>query len=71
MVYFIVAKLRILKRGSWNIILGKNKYTRNKGPWELLYFEACMTRSLAIKRERFFKTGKGRDYIRERITVGA
>ena len=51
--------------------LGKNKYTRNKRPWELVYFEACMTRSLAIKRERFFKTGKGREYIRERITVGA
>lgn len=51
--------------------LGKNKYTRNKGPWELAYFETCETRSLVMKRERFFKTGKGREYIRERIAVGA
>jgi putative endonuclease len=51
--------------------LGKNTYTRKRGPWALVYFEACPTRSLAIKRERFFKTGKGREYIKERIGVGA
>jgi len=45
-----------------------SKYTkRNKGPWKLIYKEEFETRSEAIKRERFLKSGKGRDYIKQFI----
>ena len=48
-------------------------YTRNYKPWELVYFEEFGSKSEAIKRERFFKTGKGREYIKKKITknIGA
>ena len=40
---------------------GPGRYTKNKGPWELLYFEEFNTRSEALVREKYFKTGAGRD----------
>ena len=39
-------------------------YTKRfKGPWRLIYEEELQTRSEAMLREKFFKTGKGRDFI--------
>jgi len=46
----------------------QNKLTlhtkRNPGPWQLIYYEEYESRSAAMKRERFLKTGHGRDFIR-------
>jgi len=42
-----------------------NKYTRHKGSWKLVHSEGCSTRIEAIKKERFLKTGKGREFIKE------
>jgi putative endonuclease len=39
---------------------GRVPWTRNHRPFELLYSEEFSDDSVAIKRERFFKTGKGR-----------
>ncbi|MEO5641995.1 MAG: GIY-YIG nuclease family protein [Bacteroidia bacterium] len=39
-------------------------YTKNKGPWSLIYKEEFETRSEAIAREKFLKSGKGRDFIK-------
>ena len=39
--------------------------TKGRRPFVLLYQEACNTRSEAQKREAYFKTGKGRDELRE------
>ncbi|MGQ0827151.1 MAG: GIY-YIG nuclease family protein, partial [Bacteroidota bacterium] len=41
------------------------KYTKNKGPWVLVYSESYITRSEAVKREKYFKTGVGRDLIKK------
>jgi putative endonuclease len=35
------------------------KYTRQNGPWILLYSESCPDRSSAIKRERYLKSTRG------------
>jgi putative endonuclease len=43
-------------------------YTKNKGPWRLVYFESFQTRSEAMKREAELKTGKGRDFLK--MTTG-
>jgi putative endonuclease len=42
---------------------GDSRYTKGRGPWQLIYNESCSTRSEAIKRERYLKTGKGREFI--------
>ena len=39
---------------------GLNKWTRARKPWRLVYSEAFEDKTVAIKRERFFKTGAGR-----------
>jgi putative endonuclease len=39
------------------------KSTRNRRPLELIYTEDFENKSEAIARERFFKTGKGREYL--------
>ncbi len=37
--------------------------TKNRRPFELLYYETVENKSKAMKRETFFKSGKGREYI--------
>ena len=39
------------------------------GPWIAVYWESHGSRSDAMKRERFFKTGQGRDLIRESLAA--
>ncbi len=47
---------------------GSKRYThKQKGPWRLVYSEEYATRSDAMRRERFFKSGQGREWIREYI----
>jgi putative endonuclease len=41
------------------------KFTKNKGPWELIYSEKYETKTAALKREKYFKTGVGRDFIKK------
>ena len=42
---------------------GLVKSTRNRRPLELIYTEGFENKSDAIARERFFKSGKGREYL--------
>jgi len=42
---------------------GHSKATRHGIPWALAYSEAYPTRTEAMSRERYFKTGKGRDEL--------
>jgi putative endonuclease len=37
--------------------------TKNRGPWRLVHSEEYTTRSLAVRRERYLKTGKGRQEL--------
>ena len=41
--------------------------TKNRRPFKLLYCEACNILEDAIKREKSFKTGFGRAYLKRRI----
>lgn len=36
-------------------------------PYKLLYYETFEGRIAAIRRERFFKTAKGRKFLKERL----
>jgi putative endonuclease len=58
---------------------GHNKATKHGAPWDLVHSETFSTRSEAVLRERYYKTGRGRDatdavfvlYIRNRADSGA
>jgi len=41
--------------------------TKNRKPFELVYFEACLSKEKAIKREKYFKSGFGRRFLKDRI----
>ena len=43
---------------------GSSKYTRLTKPFNLVYYEQYSTRTEAVRRERYLKTGKGRDELK-------
>jgi putative endonuclease len=42
---------------------GQSKATKHGVPWLLLHVESFPTRAKAMQRERYFKTGRGRDEL--------
>lgn len=46
---------------------GLVKSTKHRRPLKLIYFEACLSKVDAIKRERYFKTHYGKMFLRNRI----
>ena len=44
---------------------GHSKSTRHGVPWKLVHFESFETRSEAIWKEKYYKTGKGREELKE------
>jgi len=46
---------------------GTVESTKNRIPFELVYYEACLDKNKAIKREKYFKTGFGRRFLKDRI----
>lgn len=41
--------------------------TKHRKPLKIVYYEACLDKEKAIKREKYFKTGFGRRFLKERI----
>ena len=46
---------------------GLVKSTANRRPLVLIYFEACLCKEDALKREKYFKTHYGKMFIRNRL----
>ena len=46
---------------------GKHKSTTPYRPWKLIYFEEFQTMAEARKRELYFKSGSGREFIKKNI----
>ena len=55
-------KNRLLQHNS-----GKVDSTKLRKPFNLVYYEACLSKEKAIKREKYFKTGYGRRFLKSRI----
>ena len=51
--------------------VGKRYTGKHDGKWELIYSEKYATRSEAIKREKFFKSGQGRAWIKTGVCMGS
>ncbi len=45
---------------------GKTKSTKYYKPWNLFFYETFDNRSEARKREKWLKSGVGREYIKEK-----
>ena len=46
---------------------GKVQSTTFRKPFKLIYYEACLDKNRAIAREKFFKTGYGRRFLKSRL----
>jgi len=50
---------------------GVTKSTKNRGLWELVYQEEYETRGEAMRRERFLKSGQGREELKRLTERGS
>jgi len=48
---------------------GKNRSTSPYKPWNLVYFEKFIDRNKAREREKYFKSGMGREYIKNKLDL--
>ncbi|MBU0708810.1 GIY-YIG nuclease family protein [Patescibacteria group bacterium] len=46
---------------------GRVTATKSRRPLKLVYYEACLNKRKALLREKYFKTGFGRRYLKSRI----
>jgi putative endonuclease len=45
----------------------KSSYTKERGPYKLIFYEACLNREDARSRELYLKSGKGKRYLKSRL----
>jgi putative endonuclease len=41
--------------------------TSCRGPWKLIYYEACLEQADALGRERYLKSGGGRRFLKAQL----
>ena len=46
---------------------GLSTWTKSRGPWKLVYYEARLEQNDARSRERYLKTGMGKRYLKNRL----
>ena len=68
---FYTGSTNNLKRRLAEHQAGKVFSTRNKGPWQLIYYEACVAEKDARLREKYLKTAWGKRYLRNRLRYSA
>ena len=45
----------------------KCKSTKDRGPWQIVYYEASISKKGTIHREKYLKTAWGRRYLKTRL----
>jgi putative endonuclease len=45
----------------------RSVYTKDKGPFEIIYYESCIEQQDAKARELYLKSGKGKKYLKSRL----
>ena len=64
---FYIGYTSDLKRRFSEHVNNKSIATKNRGPWKLVYYEASLSNSDALHREKYLKTAWGRRYLKQRI----
>ena len=41
--------------------------TKGRGPFDIIYYEACVNKDDAFARERYLKSGMGKLYLKRRL----
>jgi putative endonuclease len=54
--------LRLVQHNKGNVVS-----TKDRRPLKLIYYEACLNQSNALKREKYLKTTYGKRYLKNRI----
>ena len=47
---------------------GAASWTRHNGPFQLIYQENYKDKTFAFKREKFLKSGRGREFLKRTLT---
>jgi putative endonuclease len=55
------------KESSPGALIGESPFNKNRLPVCLIYYECCLNKYDAIRRERFLKSGQGRRYLKKRL----
>lgn len=56
-----------LKRRFKEHSSGWSTYTKSRGPYTLIYYEAGLNEQDAVAREKYLKSGFGKRYIKSRL----
>ncbi len=56
-----------LRKRLWQHNNGLSTYTKGRGPFILIYYEACLNEDDARSREKYLKTGMGKRFIKNRL----
>ena len=46
---------------------GQSTWTKHRGPFTIIYYEACLNEYDARSREKYLKSGMGKRYIKNRL----
>jgi putative endonuclease len=46
---------------------GRVSSTKKRGPFELIYYEACLNEQDCLAREKYLKSGMGKRYLKNRL----
>ncbi len=46
---------------------GRVSSTKERGPFELIYYEACLNEQDGLAREKYLKSGMGKRYLKNRL----
>lgn len=78
--YYYIYVLQSIKTNKWYVGVThdlRNRFTehqtnnggwtKGKGPFKLIYYEACLNLQDAEARETYLKTGMGRRYLKNRL----
>ena len=58
----------LIERFKSHNVLGVKGYTIKYRPWEVIYVEFFTSKANALRKEKFLKTGIGREFIKELIS---
>ena len=46
---------------------GYGRSTKNRRPFKLIYYEACLNKEDAMQREKYLKSGMGKKYLKNHL----